>query len=677
MASSEDEHPLLAGRPPVMDHLTYLTLIEHNLTPELLPMLHTVLQDPDLTANIGWDLVLLLLPLLPASEICLHDIARLGNPREVCLKVTEALRLLDFENQQEEDEDEALARAADDAVLSDDESVASKQGEFAPNRSSKAPLPVLQFNALLSMLAVLHPRIKTKYPSRFLSTSLQAVLSSYGEAGAYTGDLTPAVTQFVKTLSGTKRPHLPPRTSSFSVASPPATESAPDPEATLEESSPEEDELQKRLLQAFLTHVLEDYLDSLSSDGDLPALAVTSRVHEKLHPERTIPHKKSVADRFNEEEPLVARVGIVGQLAALAVDLNLESEDLYKTIIDTKPELKSLSNDEDDPPASAADIPLSKTGALFLYTKRKVGETLYDQPSDARDLAIFPDHATILQNFIGVESAGDTGLHSDALVDSILALGILAIEKNNVGEPKEDEDFVRYLQTTSLISANNPSPTLRYHAHYLTSTVLRSQPSDLVRLSFIRDTLEHCPYENLKAVAVGWLKGETVEANLSALQPASQSSGHSHSRNVSTSSAMSEVVTPSIFATPVALATTAPFLFPDLTHDLTGPSLSESWTKFRLDLSFYLATLNFYILLLTAQPLHKQLDVQGLHEGNDVGGSYLHPLRQAVQKFRRAFEEGGELRTEGEDVEGGLADLSLLEHVLNRVEEGVKALNAA
>ncbi|KAK8188977.1 YAP-binding/ALF4/Glomulin [Phyllosticta capitalensis] len=677
MASSEDEHPLLAGRPPVMDHLTYLTLIEHNLTPELLPMLHTVLQDPDLTANIGWDLVLLLLPLLPASEICLQDIARLGNPREVCLKVTEALRLLDFENQQEEDEDEALARAADDAVLSDDESVASKQGEFAPNRSSKAPLPVLQFNALLSMLAVLHPRIKTKYPSRFLSTSLQAVLSSYGEAGAYTGDLTPAVTQFVKTLSGTKRPHLPPRTSSFSVASPPATESAPDPEATLEEASPEEDELQKRLLQAFLTHVLEDYLDSLSSDGDLPALAVTSRVHEKLHPERTIPHKKSVADRFNEEEPLVARVGIVGQLAALAVDLNLESEDLYKTIIDTKPELKSLSNDEDDPPASAADIPLSKTGALFLYTKRKVGETLYDQPSDARDLAIFPDHATILQNFVGVESAGDTGLHSDALVDSILALGILAIEKNNVGEPKEDEDFVRYLQTTSLISANNPSPTLRYHAHYLTSTVLRSQPSDLVRLSFIRDTLEHCPYENLKAVAVGWLKGETVEANLSALQPASQSSGHSHSRNVSTSSAMSEVVTPSIFATPVALATTAPFLFPDLTHDLTGPSLSESWTKFRLDLSFYLATLNFYILLLTAQPLHKQLDVQGLHEGNDVGGSYLHPLRQAVQKFRRAFEEGGELRTEGEDVESGLADLSLLEHVLNRVEEGVKALNAA
>ncbi|KAK7509850.1 YAP-binding/ALF4/Glomulin [Phyllosticta citriasiana] len=679
--ASDDEHPLLAGRPPVMDHLTYLTLIEHNLTPELLPMLHTVLQDAELTSNIGWDLVILLLPLLPASEVCLQDIARLGNPREVCLKVTEALRLLDFDGQQqeEEDDDEALARAADDAVLSDDESVGSKQGEFAPNRPSKAALPVLQFNALLSMLAILHPRIKTKYPSRFLSTTLQAVLRSYGEADAYTGDLTPAVTQFVKTLSGTKRPHLPPRTSSFSVAaSPPATESAPDPEATLEDaSSPEEDALQKRLLQSFLTHILEDYMDSLSSDGDLPALAVTSRVHEKLHPERTIPNKKSVADRFNEEEPLVARVGIVGQLAALAVDLELRSDDLYKTIIDPTPEAKSLSNEEDDPPASAADIPLSKTGALYLYTSRKVGETLYEQPSDARNISIFPDHATILQNFVGVEFAGDTGLHSDALIDSILALGVLAVEKNEVGEPKEDDEFVRYLQTTSLISANSPSPTLRYHAHYLTSTVLRSQPSDVVRLSFIRDTLEHCPYENLKAVAVGWLKGETVEANLSALQPSSQPSGHSHSRNVSTSSAISEVVTPSIFATPVALATTAPFLFPDLTRDLTGPSLSEAWTKFKLDLSFYLATLNFYIILLTAQPLHKQLDVQGLHEGNDVGGGFLYPLRQASQTFKKALGEGGELRAEGEDVESGLAELSLLEHVLDRVEEGVKALNGA
>ncbi|GME57792.1 hypothetical protein GTA08_BOTSDO07884 [Neofusicoccum parvum] len=681
--SSEDEHPFIAGRPPVMDYLTYLTLIEHNLTPELLPMLHKVLQDSELTINIGWDLVQLLLPLLPASEQCLQDIARLGNPREVVLKVTEALRLIDFSTieREEEDDDEALARATDNALLSDEESVAGE--EHAAASAAKAPLPIIQFEALLSMLSVLHPRIKTKYPSRFLSTSLQAVLSSFGDAGPYTGELTPAVTKFIKTLSGTKRPHLPPRTSSFSLSNQNIRAPAPDPEASRESPSQAEDDMQKKLLQSLLTHVLEDYMDSFSSFDDVPALAWASRVHEKLHPERNIPNKTTFADRFNDEEPLVARTGIVGQLAALARDLDIESEDLLAAIKDTKPEPAGLPTEEEEPPASAQDIPLSKTGALYLFTARKIAEVIYNLPSMATDIPLFPDHATILHNFVGLESAMDTGVHSDALVDCLLTLGILAAERNQIGEPNEDEDFIKYLQITSLLAANNPSPTLRYHAHYLTTTVLRSHPSDLVRLTFIRDTLEHCPYENLKATAVGWIKGETIEANLATLQAAQQPGSASsakttgHSRSISTATD-TDPESPSIFTTPVALATVAPFLFPEITHDLSGPSISEAWQKFKLDLSFYLATLNFYYLLLAAKPLHKVLDVPGLHEGNDIGGSYLNPLRLAISSFRKSLE-GGELKSEeGEDgAAAGLADLRILEDVLDRVEGGVKALNDA
>ncbi|KAL0254633.1 YAP1-binding protein 1 [Diplodia seriata] len=678
--SSEDDHPLIAGRPPAMDYLTYLTLIEHNLSPEVLPVLHRVLQDPELTSNIGWDLVQLLLPLLPASEDCLQDIARLGNPREVVLKVTEALRLIDFAaiEQDEEDDDETLARAADNAIISDDESVA---GESSADHatSSKDPLQIMQFNALLSMLSVLHPRIRTKYPSRFLSTSLQAVLSAYDESGPYAGQLTPAVTTFLKTLSGTKRPHLPPRTSSFSVSGSNRVAPAPDPEASKEPPAPAEDGLQKKLLQSFLTHVLEDYMSSFSAFDDVPALSWSSRVHERLHPERIIPNKKTIAERFNTEEPLVARTGIVGQLAALSVDLDIDTNDLLAAIKDTNPEPTGLPTEE-EPPSAAADIPLAKTGALYLFTARKIGEVIYGLRTDAKDLALFPDHATVLRNFVGFETAMDTGLHADALVDSLLTLGILAVEKNQIGEPAEDEDFIKYLQVTSLLAANNPSPTLRYHAHYLTTTVLRSHPSDLVRLTFIRDTLEHCPYENLKATAVGWIKGETIEANLATLQAGQQAASASsskppgHSRTTSTATEGDE----SIFATPVALATVAPFLFPEITHDLSGPSISEAWQKFKLDLSFYLATLNFYYLLLSAKPLHQVLDIPGLHEGNDVGGSYLFPLRQAVGSFRKSLE-GGELKDEEGDQGAslGLGDLNVLEDVLNRVENGVKALNGA
>lgn len=40
----KDENPLLAARPPATDPITYLTIVEYNLTEENLPILHQVLQ---------------------------------------------------------------------------------------------------------------------------------------------------------------------------------------------------------------------------------------------------------------------------------------------------------------------------------------------------------------------------------------------------------------------------------------------------------------------------------------------------------------------------------------------------------------------------------------------------------------------------------------------------------
>lgn len=105
-AGEESENPLVAALPPVSDYITYLTIVEYNLTPENLPVLQEVLKDEKLTTNIGWDLVHLLVPHLPDSEGCLREIARLGNPREVILKVTESLRLIDYESIEEDEDDD-------------------------------------------------------------------------------------------------------------------------------------------------------------------------------------------------------------------------------------------------------------------------------------------------------------------------------------------------------------------------------------------------------------------------------------------------------------------------------------------------------------------------------------------------------------------------------------------
>jgi hypothetical protein len=651
-AGAQEEHPLLAARPPVTDPITYLTIIEYNLTEENLPVLHQVLQDPELTSTIGWDLVHLLLPLLPASEECLQDIATKGNPRECVLKVTEALRLLEFEESQEtedEDEDKTEAEGSGQRLIAPEIEVGESSASPRLPCTVLPPLPVLKFEILLDILATLHRRVKTKFPSRFLSTSLQAALVAFNRANSNIEELALSAIKFVKTLSGTKRPHLPTRRSSGHLLRTITNTSEPDPEANGDAQNDDETTLVTRLLQSFITHILEDYVLSLTSNEDVPGLAWSSRLMEKYEPQR-IPKKpnyRKYADRFAQDEDLTSRSAILGQVVALTQDLGLKTEDLMRTVLDAEVEKRGIPGTEDEPPSSAEDIPLSRTGSLLLLTARSVKQQLYASANsdDLSAISIFPEHATILSNFVGALGPQTVGLEPDALLDTVLAHGLIALEQNNVGEPKDDESFAQYLQTVSLISANTPSPSLRGHAHYLTTTVLRSHPHDLVRLTFIRDTLEHCPYENLKASAVSWLKGETLEANT----PHAEVDGETN-----------------IFATPVALSTVAPFLWPDLTNHYTSidTDIAEAWVQFRQELGFYVAALNFYYMLLRAQQLHESLGIKDLHLGH-----YIDPMKKVVTRFRHELEAGGgKLDLEGDGLEQAKADVGLLEKVVDWVE---------
>ena len=657
----KDQHPLLASRPPVTDPITYLTIIEYNLSEENLPVLHQVLQDAELTSTIGWDLIHLLLPMLPLSEECLQDIAAKGNPRECILKVTEALRILEFEEPREstDDEDES-----DNKLKVPEVGVGESSTSPAFQATIVPPLAVLKFEVLLNILATLHRRVKTKYPSRFLSTSLQAVLLAYNRANTHVEDLTLSAVKFVKTLSGTKRPHLPSRRSSGILLRTNNNQSEPDPEAQKETPSSEETELVNRLLQSFLTHILEDYVLSLTSDDDVPGLSWASRLMEKYEPGR-IPNKpnyQKYADRFANDEDLTSRVAILGQIVALTDDLGLKYDDLLRTVMDSEDEKRGIPGTEDEPPATAADIPLSRTGALLLIAAQDVKQELYasakqDVPSS---ISIFPEHATILNNFIGTLGPQTVGMEPEPLLDAVLTFGLIALEKNNVGEPKDDESFAQYLQTVSLISANSPSPSLRGHAHYLTTTVLRSHPHDLVRLTFIRDTLEHCPYENLKASAVSWLKGETLEAN----GPRVQSGDDEHEET-------------NIFATPVAISTVAPYLWPDLSKTYAASAnLEDSWMQFRQELGFYVAALNFYYLLLQAEHLHATLGIKDLDKNHGIQSHYLDVLKQGAARFQKELASGGgALVVEGEEaLEQAKADVGLLEKVIEWVEGGLKKM---
>ena len=316
---ADNDNPLLKALPPETDYLSYLTILEYNLTAEQLPTLHDILQDTTLTANIGWDLVHLLLPLLPASEQCLQDVARLGNPREVVLKVTELLERL---GQDEEDEGtrdpqeieiEEAGKLKVSGANNDDAHVDKAQDGENVTPNAEPPSKGVKFTTLIEMLSILHPRIKTKYPSRFLSTSLQAVLPTYSQV-ARTTEATEAVLGFIKALSGTKRPRLPPRKSGVMIPTQLAPVSAPDPEGQDEDLGVDEKGLQSRLLQSFLTYVTEGYMSSTALDEDVPGLAWSSRYQEELHPERNIPGRRTYGSLFTEEAHLHERDTITGHI---------------------------------------------------------------------------------------------------------------------------------------------------------------------------------------------------------------------------------------------------------------------------------------------------------------------------------------------------------------------------
>jgi len=295
----QEENPLIKALPPATDYITYLTIIEYNLTKEQLPLLHEILQDPELTSNIGWDLVQILLPLLPESEECLRDVAKLGNPREVILKVTELLEAVGKEETEEDDEFD------EEQDMNEDDHEVGEALSMSPS--------VIQFTILLRMISILHPRIKTKQPSRFLATSIEAILPAFARLG-HSPPATEAVLSLIDSLSRASRPQLPPRSSEPSIPLSSTEESAPDPDASSSPPSPGDDALQSSMLRSFLTHVIEIYIDALPPVAESSGLAWSWRLYETLHPEKMVPFRKSVVSQFSETSDLRERDRTVGQL---------------------------------------------------------------------------------------------------------------------------------------------------------------------------------------------------------------------------------------------------------------------------------------------------------------------------------------------------------------------------
>jgi hypothetical protein len=225
-------------------------------------------------------------------------------------------------------------------------------------------------------------------------------------------------------------------------------------------------------------------------------------------------------------------------------------------------------------------------------------ESKYPQPN----ITLFPDHGKLVSHFIGTGGPQLIGSEESGVIDAILAIGLWLENTNKfVNGPLEDDDFLQHLQSLSLLSANTPSPSLRYAAHVLTSSILHAHPVDRVRLTFVTDTLEHCPYEALKASAVSWLKEEIITA---------------HERK-----------SENVFSSTAALGAAQPYLFPS-TEAISEASDEELVQELTQSFPFHMAVVNFLYFVGGKQYSH--IVPPGMMAV--VEEIYLGPLRSAEQQ---------------------------------------------
>ncbi|PYI34021.1 DUF1760-domain-containing protein [Aspergillus indologenus CBS 114.80] len=650
---AEVDDPLVQALPPATDYLTYLTLLEYQLTPARLPTLHKLLQDEVLTTNIGWDLVQLLIPMLPQSLDCLHDIARLGNPREVILRVSDALMKL----QPAEDENDEVEWTNADSESShqhgeSSQDVVSESDPKSGDETKPLPRHILQFNALVSMLSVLHSRIQTKSPSRFLATSLQALLEAYTLMP--TSETTIALLEFFRDVSPSKRPAPPPRAASESSVVRLSEASAPDPEAEVQSPSPASDNeavLVQRFLQFGLLEVLKSYLLSFAGPLD-PGMSWTIRLQEKLHPGLRMASQQTQTDIFAQSKRLKERDLIVAKITALSRDFGISDKQLLEIALKS-PDDQPPPLDFDEPPRKADEIPLERHGSLLLLAARAASAELFSS-GPVTPTSVFPDLARIFRNFVGGYNSPDEVAFGQpqVLLDSLLALAVFSMQQP-IQPPAAEKEFIDFVLSLTACTARQNYSSVRR----IPGTVVQSNPSQIARFKLIRTVLEDDRFQTVKDSAIAWLKDGILEAS-----KASET-------DVPTES--------SIFLNPHYFSVLFPSLFNSSALLMNVSSdLVASWIKFSQTLTPSIhAALSLYYLVVSSPNLRRQLQLEKTYVY--FRNRFLEPLKSLCHAFEADLKvHGGDGKIEaavGEDLTqiGMARSVGLVSHALEQVEEAV------
>ncbi|RMZ90501.1 hypothetical protein DV736_g2272, partial [Chaetothyriales sp. CBS 134916] len=468
----------------------------------------------------------------------------------------------------------------------------------------------LVFQELLGALSTLHRRIKTKYPSRFLATSLPAALGAYRKL-PITVETTTAFLKCLDQLSSPHRPPLPPRASSAEVpgaSKPLSAVSLPDPEAASEArtgsnvASENEKAIIKRLLQAVLVEIIDEYLSSFQYDED-PSMRWTCRLREKLEPRRSVPGKETERVRWQKDSALRARDNLIDEFTKLSSRLGLDlAKGLRLATGQDEAPAEAPNDDKEDfeYPTSPSQVPFAISGLVQLAAASAFAS---DQALEAKDVSVlllFKSSQTLSEHaIIPLPSL------QDALC-SILYQQLNSSSDSRLLGSSTDVDFKTLIAMLTQSFTVQQDAQTRDDTHHITTKLLHQRQSASDRIEIIKQTIRCTvepvtgqaialcpPYVEgaLKAVGVDWLKDEILFHLGHTTRDANDTAPGLDPSALEQDSELGSLIAPEV---PVLRAGST--VDPDTT------------TSILLSLPYYISILNLVCILFTRTSITKESD---------------------------------------------------------------------
>jgi hypothetical protein len=277
---------------------------------------------------------------------------------------------------------------------------------------------------------------------------------------------------------------------------------------------------------------------------------------------------------------------------------------------------------------SPASFPASHKGTLYLVATRLFLPWLTSPSTPVADDGQpyqMDIHANVLKAYIGDSQMEGVGSEPLSIIDAVLAWGMASYGAGILiaSYPLDDVEFHNYLQRLTLLYPNTWSPDLKYQVYRLAAVVLHAHPSEQVRLNFIRDTLQFCPYARIRDSAFGWFKEEIAKAT-NGLALSQSTDG-----NRLQSESLTNGDTKSLFASPDTLRSLCQFLF---LSDLVSRVQDDE--EFWAELPHILSVLNI-LFHLTKSPECARLNLPQIIDELAIQDKLVAPLRKRLNDFQR------------------------------------------